>query len=584
MRSFNLKLVGYFLLLAIVPLAAAFWSFTSISAKSEVRQADATLQATLAAALHAYDDELEVVARRGAQLARRPKFIQALQERRRGALMRMLPRKQGLRVEAYGFRVGAVPRLAAERRVAIAVMGRRRLLGEVVASLPLDERLLAALSKASPLDAGDQLAIVRNGRVVAGPQARFSVVGGQTVETTVGDRRYRGLISQPLRNARSASLVVLMPQSRIDGARAMSENRLLVALLGVLLLVGGFAYLEGRSIVRAIGRLVRASDAIAGGDLSRRVPVSGHDELATLGRSFNAMADQLARRMEELEAERERLEGAIRLFGEALAATHDVEQLLRVVLDAEIEATGATGGMVVTEGRVAAEIGTPTGAARIELPLRAGDTSFGRVVLTGNEFSDDDRTTAKSLAAHAAIALENARLHRIVAKQATLDELTGLANRRHATEILGREIARAQRFGAPVAFVLCDLDNFKDVNDHHGHLSGDEVLRELATVLTDVVRTTDAAARWGGEEFALVLPGTDIAGAVQMAERAREVLDGRTLLTQEGQPIRVTASFGVAAFPDHGDGDDLVAAADLALYTAKRSGKNRVEAHSSINR
>jgi len=249
-----------------------------------------------------------------------------------------------------------------------------------------------------------------------------------------------------------------------------------------------------------------------------------------------------------------------------------------------MEATGATGGMVVSEGRVAAEVGTPSGGARIELPLRMGDASFGRLVLTGSEFSNEERATAASLAAHAAVALENARLHRIVSKQATVDELTGLANRRFATEMLGREIVRAERFGGPVGFVLCDLDNFKDVNDQHGHPSGDDVLRELASVLMDVVRTTDIAARWGGEEFALILPGTDVAGAAHMAERAREVLEARTLLTQEGQPIAVTASFGVAAFPEHGEGDDLVAAADLALYTAKRLGKNRVEyGSSSVN-
>ena len=582
-RSFKVKLVGYFLLLSIVPLAAAFWGFTSIAAKSETRRADATLQASLRSVLRAYDDELASVARRGSRLAGRPEFVRALAARRRRELRGMLGKTPGLRIEAAGMRVGAAPRPAAERRVAVAV-GRAGPIGEVVASVPLDERLVRRLGHTAALEPGHRVAIAQDGRVLVGPSGHVGASSGP-VELHVGNGLYRGLSSEPLRNARSASLVVLMPQHGIDAAQETSERRLLLALLTVLLLVGAFAYLEGRTIVRAVGRLVCAADAIARGELDRRVPVSGRDELATLARSFNAMADQLAHRMEELESERERLEGAIRLFGEALAATHDIEELLRVVLDAEIEATGATGGMVVADGRVAAEVGAPDGGARIEFPLRAGDASFGRLVLTGPHFDEEAEATAKSLAAHAAIALENARLHRIVAKQATLDELTGLANRRHACEMLAREIARADRFGGPVAFVLCDLDNFKRVNDRHGHLCGDDVLRELASVLIDVVRATDIAARWGGEEFALILPGTDIAGATQVADRAREVLEGRTLLTPEGQQVRMTASFGVAAFPEHGDGDDLVAAADLALYTAKRLGKNKVEARSApVNR
>jgi diguanylate cyclase (GGDEF)-like protein len=496
----------------------------------------------------------------------------------------MLAKTPGLRVEAAGLRVGAALRPAAERRISVAVAGRAHPLGEVVASVPFDEMLVRRLRRSAALEPGHRVAVAHHGRIVVGPPGHVRASTGPTA-LKLGNGSYRGLSSEPLRNARSTSLVVLMSQRAIDAAQSTSQRRLLLALLAVLLLVGAFAYLEGRAIVRSVGRLLGAADAIARGELDRRVPVSGGDELATLARSFNAMADQLAHRMEELESERERLEGAMRLFGEALAATHDVEELLRVVLDAEIEATGATGGMVVADGRVAAEVGAPNGGARIELPLRAGDASFGRLVLTGTEFDEDAEKTAKSLAGHAAIALENARLHRIVSKQATVDELTGLANRRYAGEMLAREIARAERFGDPLAFVLCDLDNFKQVNDRHGHLCGDDVLRELASVLIDVVRSTDIAARWGGEEFALILPGTDVDGATHVADRAREALESRTLLTPEGDQVRVTASFGVAAFRDQGQGDELVATADLALYTAKRLGKNRVEARSApVNR
>lgn len=199
----------------------------------------------------------------------------------------------------------------------------------------------------------------------------------------------------------------------------------------------------------------------------------------------------------------------------------------------------------------------------LELPLRAGRRSFGTLVLVGRSFNRDDRETAASLAARAVVALENARLHRMVERQALLDGLTGLANRRSAEDVLRAEIARATRLGGDVAVVMADLDGFKDVNDRHGHPGGDAVLREFARRLRGVVREIDVCARWGGEEFCLVLPGTDADGAEHVAERAREALERRPVSLDDGTRVAVTASFGVAA-------------ADDALYRAKRAGKNRV--------
>jgi diguanylate cyclase (GGDEF)-like protein len=217
------------------------------------------------------------------------------------------------------------------------------------------------------------------------------------------------------------------------------------------------------------------------------------------------------------------------------------------------------------------------GAQRLEVPLQAGSTSFGSLLLFGTEFNEEDRMTAVSLASHAVVALDNARLHRIVERQALVDGLTGLANRRQCEETLEDELARVERFGGALAVVVADLDWFKDVNDRHGHPAGDAVLREFAVLLQETVRDVDLAGRWGGEEFVLVLPGTDLEGGVQLAERIRILLEGRALLAADGSPIPVTASFGVAAVPPTKAASDLFAAADAAMYEAKRAGKNRVE-------
>src|SRR5207245_10539266 len=120
--------------------------------------------------------------------------------------------------------------------------------------------------------------------------------------------------------------------------------------------------------------------------------------------------------------------------------------------------------------------------------------------------------------------LETARLHRIVERQALFDGLTGIANRRPLEDAFSHELARADRLGAPLALVLADLDDFKAVNDRHGHAVGDDVLREFASVLRATVREADVAGRWGGEEFVLLLPGTDAAGGAQLAERVRTSL------------------------------------------------------------
>jgi diguanylate cyclase (GGDEF)-like protein len=579
--SFKVKLVAYFLLLSLLPLAAAFWGFSTVAARSETRRVDARLQAGLRAALATYQDGLVDADAAAAGLARSSAFQRALISRDRAALARLLRGHPQLSVEAGdGFQVGSHDPTAATRQVAVVGPGGTR--GLVIAAIPLDQTLVSRLEGRSGLEMDEHIILVEDRRIVAGPAgslgSRFDALPGKTHTITLTGTRYRTVVAETLNEVPSATLGVISPQTRIDAANQAAMERLLIGLFACLLLVAAVAYIEGRAIVRTLRRLVDATRAIARGDLKQQVPVHGRDEFALLGRTFNEMAAQLQTRLEELERQRGKLRDVIARFGEALGATHDIDQLMRLIVEAAVEATSATGGVIVSRSGEVIQAGRPgVGADKIEVPLTTGDVTFGALLLFGDEFEDEDRMTAVSLASHAVVALDNARLHRIVERQALVDGLTGLANRRQCEETLASELARLERFGGPLALVVTDLDWFKDVNDRYGHPSGDAVLREFARLLQDTIRDVDLAGRWGGEEFLLILPGTDLAGGVQVAERIRAGLAGRIVLSPDGSPIPITASFGVAATPPGTTAAELFSAADAALYEAKRNGKNRVE-------
>jgi diguanylate cyclase (GGDEF)-like protein len=577
--SFKVKLVAYFLLLSLLPLAAAFWGFSTVAARAETRSVDARLQAGLRATLAAYQSELGAADAEATAFARSAPFERALMARDAKAMARLLARHPELSASVAGaFHVGRPPGFAATR--AVAVVGPSGERGEVIAALPLNDALVRRLEARSGLERRDHVVLVEGTRIVGGPpglRGSLAIEPGRTKTVSVQGTRYRALVAGTLHEQPGATLGVLSPQSAIDAANWYEQRRLLFGLLGSLLLVASIAYVEGRAIVRTVRRLVEASRAIARGDLRQRVPAQGRDELALLGRTFNEMASQLQTRLDELAAERARLRDAVSRFGDVLAATHNIDQLQRAIVETAVEATRAAGGVLVDETGELVQVGFPDkGSERIEVPLRAGSIDFGSLLLFGDDFEDEDRMTAVSLAAQAVVALDNARLHRIVERQARLDGLTALANRRAGEDQLAEELSRLGRFGGSLALVIADLDDFKDVNDRFGHAAGDVVLHEFARTLENGVRDIDLAARWGGEEFVLLLPGTDVDGAAQVADRIRARLESRPILLPEGQAVRVTASFGVAATVEPAGRDPLLEAADAALYEAKGSGKNRV--------
>lgn len=165
-----------------------------------------------------------------------------------------------------------------------------------------------------------------------------------------------------------------------------------------------------------------------------------------------------------------------------------------------------------------------------------------------------------------------------LARLSSLDELTGLNNRRYAMDVLSVEFLRARRYGSPLAVIMADLDHFKAVNDTYGHQGGDAVLRGVGSLLSELLRSTDTGGRYGGEELLVVLPQNDGPGTAVFAERWRMAVEETPFASGEDRTISVTLSAGVAAYCAAFETPEaLVAAADRALYRAKDRGRNRVE-------
>jgi diguanylate cyclase (GGDEF)-like protein len=458
------------------------------------------------------------------------------------------------------------------------------------------------------------LALVAGGHVVASSSKVLGPVSalraGAGTATVAGTSVRAAAIQIPITTGKPAYVVATYPSATLSNAIDSQRLRILVPilLLGLILIAGA---------VFAADRISRALTELAGraAGLTRGRP-SG-DELSQLGATIDEISGELTTRMGELEAERGRFKETLQRYGETLAATHDLTALVEAVLDTAVQATRARGGRLLLYDAERGEaieqhrIGTAR-SLRSELPsvVAAGDGLEGEALATHESrvtqvpramlavpilrehhllglvtavdpeegaFSDDDVEALSALAVQAGVAIENARLHRVVERQAVTDALTGLANRRQFYEVLGREYERAQRFGQPVSLILLDIDDFKQINDSRGHLAGDAVLHSVAATLSEVIREIDLAARYGGEEFAVLLPQTGPDGAANLAERLRSEIAARSIRFGTDEITGVTASFGVAAGPVNEQTQiDLIASADAALYQAKREGKDRV--------
>jgi len=218
----------------------------------------------------------------------------------------------------------------------------------------------------------------------------------------------------------------------------------------------------------------------------------------------------------------------------------------------------------------------------LAVPLLGQERLIGLLVVGRKEavrgYPAEEVELLNLLAHHIATVFENARLF----ESATYESLTGLLRREAILEQLGKELERARRYHRPLTIAMADLDHFKEVNDSYGHLAGDALLKRVAQAAASGLRSTDWMGRYGGEEFLLVLPETDLEGAATVAEKVRSLVQRTAVPMEDGEVARVTISVGLAALDEIWRGDgmptprDLIAAADRSLYEAKNGGRNRV--------
>ncbi len=619
--SFRNRLTLFFVLIVVVPMVAVAFVLFRLIADNESGKADARLAATKGSAINLYREDYNRANRAAEKIGGDVVLAQALRTNDTQGLqarLDVLLKQENVRriVIARGNR--AIAQSGSATAVFPAsrnLVGRgNRSFGTLQVSVQEPSTYTGLLSRVT-----DSGAVVQR---VGGPVLAASVKGvdpgsipSDHGELSVGGKGFAAAsFAVPSFLGAADRVAVLAPKAK--ESTAVRNGRILAAgiLAGFFVLAFTFALLVSRSLQRQIDAFLQAARRLGSGDFTVEVPTEGHDEFAALGEEFNKMSRQLEERLEELNQERARLQDAMRRIGETFAANLDREGLLEIVVRTAVDGVGADAGrasvrpnasspleQVALTGSVdgleeavraaeakVLETGEPCeatvdGVGALSHPMRRGDDVHARVsgvvsvARRDRPFSAAERELFHYLAEQAAVSIENVGLHETVERQAVTDELTGLFNRRRFQEAMATEVERSKRFGQPVGLVLLDLDDFKAVNDTYGHQQGDLVLREVARVLRETSREIDEPARYGGEELAVVLPGTDLEGAYNLAERVRAGIEELALPLLDGEgTLGVTASFGVATLP--GSADDmreLVAAADEALYRAKRAGKNR---------
>jgi diguanylate cyclase (GGDEF)-like protein len=608
--SFRTRLTSFFVLIVVVPMAAVGFLVFRLIDDSQSGKADARASAIAGTADSVYANASTQASLRARAVASDLALTPSAQLNARA---RTLAAQVGLARVTVS--VGDVKKVdlgdhtAIAPGIALVRAAPSRPARTVVAST------LTAAELARDLAGSGIQVVVRSGASTLAstlPAAAGRTLPHSRGTITIGSTTYQVVTVNFTGFANSPVAVSILSNAQATGG-SVATDRLLAGIFiaGFLILAFFFSLLSSRALHGQLARFLDAARRLAGGDFSSPVPTSGRDEFALLGEEFNNMSRQLERRLAELEQERARVRQSIRRIGEAFASGLDRDALLELALQTAMDATEADRGRVsarqsaedvLTEtvhvGRLAGLEGTIYDAERHALtsdgvgeaslgdahlatvalgPMLPGGPTHGLITVCrdGRPFTEDDLELLRSLASQATLAMANVTLHFDVRRQAITDDLTGLTSHGHFQELLSAEMEEVRRYQYPVGLIMLDIDNFKSINDVYGHQQGDLVLRCVADALRETSRDVDVAARYGGEEMALILPHTDLEGAFEMAERARMAIASMEIPLLEGEgSLRVTTSVGAASSLE-GNKDELIAAADAALYVAKRDGKNR---------
>jgi diguanylate cyclase (GGDEF)-like protein len=611
--SFRARLTRFFILIVVIPMiAVAFLVFRLISESGQAKT-DARANGLLSAATNLYSNESIIASGEARSIARR--------------LSADLAAKQFSTAQLQG----AASTLAAESGLArvVVMLGPRHAvdIGDPTAIAPgsatVRGRPIRVIVSVLPaMRYAQELAAPGSGALLL-VRERARVIGETSPDLlghpvpphgsiTLSGGTYRTVTKALPGFGSPVYVTVLASVAVASGSNATDRAIALIFIAGFLLLALLFSIWASRGLQGQVSRFLHAARRLASGDFSSPIRIEGRDEFAALGTEFNNMSSQLEQRLDELSQERARLREAIRRIGQSFASNLDRPALLELALKTAIDAVRASGGRVATRSSTSDQLVDAVREGSLEdvqdaitiaehVALETGDLGDGAdhewhaisvpmgtleaggrvhgvitVVREGEPFSDDDRELLRSLAAQATLALENVDLHQQVSRQAITDELTGLANHGRFQELLVAEVEEVHRYQHPLSLIMLDIDNFKAINDSHGHLQGDVVLRRVARALADTSREVDYPARYGGEELAVILPHTDLEGAYAIAERIRVAIESLRIPRLDSQGmLTITASLGVAEASPGDDKNTLIAKADEALYGAKRRGKNQ---------
>ncbi len=450
------------------------------------------------------------------------------------------------------------------------------------------------------------------------------VKAGQAAEAAAavvkGSQRFSGIEEElaQFRRANQRAAAARRNKSQSAIHQALVWGILLAVLFAALLLL--LAHFASRRLVEPVNQLIQASDRLRQGDFEPALPPVTENEFGVLSQSFLHMARALRQDREELAALKRFSEAVTECTSESEVYDHILhalrdrfhpdqvilfklraeEDFLEVVaslnpLPAEVQEWPVMEGKhsckavrmgrpfrvndVRTEPLCPGKFVLPTEGSYYCGPLIAGGIIIGAVRLhaAAGFWTPERESLLESYLSTAASVLSNLRLLQTMREQANIDPLTGLYNRRFCEDYARKLMAMARRKNTPLGFIMMDIDHFKSMNDIYGHEVGDRILKQFAKTVTQSMRETNLTARFGGEEFVVLLPDTDAKACQLVAERIRRAVSHMALPPVKEKAIpQITVSLGIAVYPDHGALlEEVLQASDRALYESKRAGRNR---------